>query len=182
MGQVFDIANAYVEAAAALDPFGATELGIAGYEEEVTDFSPDGIAARNELDRRTMTQLTAALPEDDHERLARDFMLERLQAKAALSDAGEDYRPLNILGAPSVEARGVFDQMPHSTRDEWQTIAVRMAKLPQVLAGFRATLEEGQRRGLISARRQALECAHQAEVWSGQGKAGASFFQRLVQA
>ena len=33
--------------------------------------------------------------------------------------------------------------------------------------GFRASLEHGRSRGLMAARRQAIECAKQAEAWSG---------------
>ncbi|MGI8684145.1 MAG: DUF885 family protein [Acidimicrobiales bacterium] len=49
---VTEVAEAFVADAAALDPVGATRQGIAGHESEMTDFSPDGVAARADLARR----------------------------------------------------------------------------------------------------------------------------------
>ena len=40
------VAERYLEVSAALDPCAATEFGIAGYDDEITDYSPDGVAAR----------------------------------------------------------------------------------------------------------------------------------------
>ena len=41
----------------AADPIGATYVGIAGHDDQLTDLSPDGFAARAELDRRTLAEL-----------------------------------------------------------------------------------------------------------------------------
>src|SRR5438093_469626 len=55
----------------------------------------------------------------------------------------------------------------YETADDWAVAAERMTKVPEALASFRAALEEGIRRELVSARRQALACARQAETWGG---------------
>ena len=46
MSQVYEIADQYVLAYAALDPIAATDAGIAGHETELTDYSPAGAEAR----------------------------------------------------------------------------------------------------------------------------------------
>ena len=46
MSEVYEIADRYVLAYAALDPIEATDAGIAGHEHELTDFSPDAGDAR----------------------------------------------------------------------------------------------------------------------------------------
>ena len=46
LSDVYEIADRYVLAYAALDPIEATDAGIAGHEDELTDFSPDASAAR----------------------------------------------------------------------------------------------------------------------------------------
>jgi uncharacterized protein (DUF885 family) len=180
MGQVFENANEYVEAFAALDPFAATMEGIPGHDDESTDYSPDGRAARAELNRRTRARLDAAVPESDDERLAREIMLERLQSALDLEAAGEDLRPISNLAAPSVTARQVFDLMSMEGEAGWQAVLKRLRALPDVLEGYRRTLEEGIARGKTSARRQAIESARQAEVWSGDGRREDSFFRRMV--
>ena len=42
------VAERYLAASAALDPCAATESGIAGYDDQITDYSPDGVTARAE--------------------------------------------------------------------------------------------------------------------------------------
>ena len=56
------IADSYVDEWAALDPIGATYVGIAGHDHRLTDLSPEGYAALAELDRRTLAQLDAGRP------------------------------------------------------------------------------------------------------------------------
>ena len=50
-------ARTYVERLAELDPVSATARGIVGYDDKMTDYSPEGIAARTDLDRTTLTEL-----------------------------------------------------------------------------------------------------------------------------
>ena len=52
MSEVYEIADQYVLAYAALDPIAATDAGIAGHDHELTDYSPDG-------ERRPATGSTA---------------------------------------------------------------------------------------------------------------------------
>ncbi len=59
MSRVFDLSSSYVDRSAALDPFLATALGIAGGEEDVTDLSPDGLEARVQLARQTIDEISA---------------------------------------------------------------------------------------------------------------------------
>ena len=58
--RVYEIADQYVLAYAALDPIAATDAGIAGHDDELTDFSPEGSEARDRLDRDTLAALDAA--------------------------------------------------------------------------------------------------------------------------
>ena len=59
MTEVFRLADAYVDELCALDPFSATALGIPGHDDDVTDFSPDGVEAHVDLERRTLRALDA---------------------------------------------------------------------------------------------------------------------------
>jgi hypothetical protein len=40
------VAERYLETFASLDPCAATEMGIIGHDDDVTDYSPDGVGAR----------------------------------------------------------------------------------------------------------------------------------------
>ena len=183
MSRIFDIADRYVDGIAALDPILATAIGVPGHEREMTDFSPDGVSAIAAFHVRSMAKLEAAPIEDDPaggparaDRIARSVMLERLGVHLDLFEAGEHFRDLNNIASPLQNIPQVFDQMPRSTEEEWSNIAARLQLVPQAIAGYRRTLSEGVQRGTPAARRQALEGARQAEVWSGD----AGFFAGLA--
>src|SRR5436190_15041917 len=107
MSHVFDIAHRYVDEIAALDPILATDIGVPGHEREMTDFSPEGVAAIAAFNRRYVADLEAVPPEDEAagspkaERIARNVMLERLGVHLDLFDAGEHVRDLHNLASPS---------------------------------------------------------------------------------
>ena len=56
------LADSYVEEYAALDPIAATSAGIAGHDDRLPDLSPDGFAARDDLARRALAEMTDAAP------------------------------------------------------------------------------------------------------------------------
>jgi uncharacterized protein (DUF885 family) len=179
MSEVYDIADKYVLAYAALDPIEATDAGIAGHEHELTDFSPDAGDARDQLDRATLAALANAPRTNDRDRIAADLMTERLALAVEMHTAGEELRALRIIGSPVQSIRGCFDLMAYDTDDDWQIAAQRLARVPESIASLEAALREGMQRGLLSARRQALGCAQQAATWGGE-HSDAPFFVALV--
>jgi uncharacterized protein (DUF885 family) len=162
-----------------LDPVLATSRGVTGHDAEMTDYSPDGQAARAALDRETLAQLSQIRPVSEPDRLAADVMRERLQVAADQDQAGERLRDLRIIGSPFQSIRQCFDLMATATDADWELIASRMERVPQALAGFESALREGRRRQVLAAQRQALVCADQGATWSGQKKAR-PFFETLA--
>ena len=176
---VRELADRYVDQSAVLDPILATSRGVTGHDAEMTDYSPDGQAARAALDRTTLAELSQIRPLSEPDRLAVDVMRERLQVAIDQDQAGERLRDLRIIGSPFQSIRQCFDLMATATDADWELIATRMERVPQALASFEAALREGQRRGVVAARRQALVCADQGATWSGQ-KATRPFFETLA--
>jgi len=179
MSEVYEIADQYVLAYVALDPIAATDAGIAGHDHELTDYSPEGNAARDRLNRDTLAALERAPRTDDRDRIAADVMTERLQLAAALHDADEELRSVRIIGSPVQEIRSCFDLMPFESEHDWEVAAQRLERVPESIASLEAALREGMARGLVSARRQAIGCAHQAATWGGESDA-TPFFVALV--
>src|SRR4051794_8902303 len=97
MATIFEIADAYIDKLAGLDPYMATLDGIAGHDDEATDYSVAGSEARAALDRDTLAQLAAAVVQDENDRIARDVMQERLSSRLAIHDAGEHLQTLGVL-------------------------------------------------------------------------------------
>jgi uncharacterized protein (DUF885 family) len=80
-------------------------------------------------------------------------------------EAGEGYRALSNLFSPVHAIRQVFMLMPTVTEEDWSVIARRMARVPVAYAGFRESLEEGARRGLLVAPRQVRTVVAQLDEW-----------------
>src|SRR3970282_1407177 len=140
------------------------------------DYSPEGAARIAALNQRTLVELQAETPADGRERVAREFMAERMGVQRDLYEASEQLRALRIIASPLQRGRSIFDDMPKATEEEWANIAARLALVPRVLAGYRQTLNTGIERGLVASQRQALEGAKQAETWSAEK----SFFDGLL--
>ena len=160
------LADGFVEQTATLDPVAATEFGIAGHEHELTDFSPDGFAARHELVTSTLDRLRAITPGDAREQIAHAAMVERLDAQAERFEAGVVEAELNVLTSPMHEIQMAFDLMDTEGDEAVEAIADRLAAVPQALDGWRATLLGCAGSGRVSARRQVLGAADQARRWS----------------
>ncbi len=181
MSQIYDIANDYVERYAALNPLSATSIGVPGYDDKMSDFSPQGADANADLKRQTIAALNSASVENERDRIAREAMLDDLRTDLDAHDAGEHLRGLRVLGSAFQGIRMTFDLMPRDTEEHWRNIAARLALVPQGLASYRQSLQEGARQSKTSSRRQAAGCAQQAQVWTG-ADGSTSFFHGLLEA
>ncbi len=180
MTRIYDIADKFVDRYAALSPNTATAMGVPGYEDQLTDYSPEGVASRAELASTTLRQLRAAAPENERDRIARDAMTERLELGRDEFERGEHFRVLSVIASPFQGLRQVFDLMPRETEEHWRNIAARMNVVPEALDGVTSTLREGQTRDMTASQRQARECALQAEAWTGMKPGSTAFFSGLV--
>jgi len=177
--QIAEIADHYVQRLAELSPNAATQLGIPGFDDRLSDFSPDGFEALQSHRQDTLQALDAAAIETENDRIARAVMREQLANQSELHDAGDHFRGLAILNSPLQSIRSVFDQMPRASAADWETIATRLGHIPQALAGYRRTLDTGAERRLVPAQRQVSECATQCDTWSN-GETG--FFAGVADA
>ena len=166
MAAISDLSSDYIDELAALDPVRAARMGIDQGGSDLTDYSPDGVERVAALMRSTASALRSAEPVDEAERLGRLFLLAQLDGELGLIETGERERQVSILAAPPSSIRTVFDLMPRADDDDWARIAARLTKVPDALAGYRATLEEGIASGRVAARRSAVAAAEQCATFS----------------
>lgn len=178
MTRIDELADRYVDAACALDPNQATYIGVAGYDDQLTDYGPEARAARAELARQVLSDLGDAPIETDNDRVCVTAMRERLGLELELHDAGELDGDLNVIESPVQSTRQVFDLMPTEGEDAWRTIATRMSAVPAALAAYRRSLVQARDGGRVAARRQVLACAGQCTQWTSGEDGG--FFGHLV--
>jgi uncharacterized protein (DUF885 family) len=165
------IADRFVDALCDIDPIVATQLGTRPGDDRLPDLSPAGMEAEAELARRTLAELDSvlvadpSLDDDPVERRCARLLRERLASDLGMHEAGEGFMTLNNLFSPIHAIRQVFSMMPAASDEDWAVIARRMARVPETYRGFRETLEEGCRRGLVVAPRQATTVVAQLDEW-----------------
>lgn len=156
------IAEGYVARAVELSPMTATHLGLPGRHDEYDDFSPAGWAAQASLRRETLASLRAAAPVDDIDRVTVEAMRERLGLAEEMHAAALDLAELNNLASPLQMVRDVLDLMPTDTPEQLETLARRLHRIPQALAGWDESLVAAAAMGRRAARRQVQACLTQA--------------------
>ncbi|MCW2705350.1 MAG: uncharacterized protein JWQ37_3345 [Blastococcus sp.] len=165
------VADRYVDAVCDLDPIVATSLGTRPGDDRLPDPSPAGLEAEATLTRETLAELDRVLAadpslvDDPVERSCARLLRERLGSELAAHEAGEGLRALSNLFSPVHSIRQVFSLMPAVTEEDWSVIARRMARVPTAYRGFRESLEEGARRGLLVAPRQVRTVVAQLDEW-----------------
>ncbi|WP_367130936.1 DUF885 domain-containing protein [Saccharothrix sp. HUAS TT1] len=176
---VHGISNQFVADYAAADPLAATFIGKPGHDDRLTDYSPEGHAARRELAQRALAAISAAEPADKSEADAKAVFLERVGLEVEIHEAGLMEGNLNVIASPVQSLREVFDQMPADTADDWAVIAKRLTALPEAVANLRTGLAHSADKGHVAALRQVGKVAEQCDTWAGRG-GQSSFFANLV--
>src|SRR5436190_23441478 len=109
---VHQTCDRFVDDFADAHPIAATAWGIAGHEERLTDYSPDGHAARATLAKNALREIEAIEPADASERAAKAVFTERVGLDVEIHEAGLDLGALNVIESPPQELRMAFDLMP----------------------------------------------------------------------
>lgn len=164
---IFAIASRYVDESAALDPFGATEMGVAGHDAEVSDLSPAAQEQQATLMRRTLADLEAAAAQGADDELARAVLRDSLAGEIERIAAGDYYYEVRNTAGPIQTLVEVFELMPRADEAGWQNIISRLQKLPEAAKTLERRLEEGMRRGQLSSRRQVEEAIRQLTRFAG---------------
>jgi uncharacterized protein (DUF885 family) len=137
-------------------------MGIAGFDDDITDYSPDGAAARADAARNGLRELDGVVSDDDVDAVTVAAMRERLGIQLDLHDAGFDVGELNVIASPLQSMRDVFDLMPTDTDEDWRTISLRMSRVPDRVAGYATSLRAAVAAGHPPAVRQVARGIEQA--------------------
>ncbi len=137
-------------------------MGITGHDDDITDYSPEGVAARADAARSALQELDRTSPADDVDRVTIAAMRERLGVRLELHDAALDVGELNVIASPLQTMRDVFDLMATDTDEDWALIGRRLSKLPQRVAGYAEALRAAVNSGHAPAARQVSRGIEQA--------------------
>ena len=162
------IAEEWVDTLCELDPDMRIWLGRDGDITSYGDFSPAGHETYISAVRAALTQLRAANPVDDIDRVTKLDLTADLELAIELSDSKWHLRDLNNIASPAQGVRDVFDLMPTDGVEAWEAVATKLGNVAGALAGYRESLTSGIREGHVPARRQIIEVITQAERNGGR--------------
>jgi len=137
-------------------------MGIIGHDDDITDYSPDGVTARVDAARSALRELDGTSPADDVDQVTIAAMCERLGLQIELHDARLDIGDLNVIASPLQSMRDVFDLMATDTDEDWALIGRRMSKVPDRVAGYVEALRAAVTAGRAPAARQVARGIQQA--------------------
>lgn len=157
------LAESYTDDHLRLSPLTAIAMGAPVGDDPIDDLSPDGLAARSALRRRTLEALEACTPVDDVDEVTVDALRERLGVEEAKHEAHLDAMSLNVIASPPQEIRDTLDLMPTSTEEDWAAIGTYLAAVPTALEQWHASLLHAAGHGHVAARRQVEETIAQME-------------------
>lgn len=161
---VFALCDEHVVATARRSPIFAVMSGVDVSDPE-PDYGPEGMAAQAARERQTLQELDTLPITGPADQLAADHMRERLNANLASYDAGDWMRSLRAPFGFVQMFRNYVDLIPAGDEDQWRGKVERIAAVPGLVAGWRRCLETGVSKGVVAARRQAVEAAAQAEKY-----------------
>jgi uncharacterized protein (DUF885 family) len=178
---VNEVGQRYFAERVVLEPNAAIVLGLGEPTTALTDFSPDAVAERADLLRRTLAALDAAeVGEGADSPLAKAFLAERLGTELRAMEAGDDLRRISNLWSYYAETRQIFDLLPTATEADWDLAAGRLENVPAAIRSAQAALDEGIRRGIVASHRQASAVAEQLATWAGEVPGARPWFNGFV--
>jgi uncharacterized protein (DUF885 family) len=168
-----DFADRLLHDVASLDPCAAVVEAGEQDVDGLTDYSPEGHQARADLAARALRELEilgAALPSATP---LRAHLAERLRARIAFHDAGEDLRELHAAATgplqlirqaveAAVTGRGTEGA---AYEDGWAGVGARLAAIPAAVDGYARSLLLAAERGDLPARRQVELVTQRCHNW-----------------
>ncbi len=151
MSDIFELSDQYIVESCTLDPMMATFWGVPGHDDEMTDYSPDGWAARLELQHRTIRNLERMSPAVAAIASPPRSCASVCEAESDLIESGEYHRWLNVLNSHHQYVREVFDFMPRESDEDWTNIRRRLAAVPRALDSLRASFVHAAGKGEVSS-------------------------------
>ncbi|GAB3599168.1 DUF885 domain-containing protein [Microbacterium tumbae] len=170
------IAEEWVDTLAVLEPTLGTYIGRNEANDRYADLSPEGRDHYAEQARRTLATLEAATPVDAVDRVTQSDLGSELRLELEFHEAQWHLRDLNVIASAAQDIRSAYDLMPTATVTDWETISARLSAIPKALRGYAESLREGIARGIVPARRQAVEVAVQIERYTADN----GFFAEFV--
>jgi uncharacterized protein (DUF885 family) len=161
--KIDQIADAWVDKIAELNPTFATYIGRPSGDDKLDDHSPEASEQMHTEMKRVLSELAAATPTDKVDEVTLDAMTQDLQLGVELHEAKVERRNLNNIASPAQGIRDIFDLSKTGTEGDWVNLVARMNAVSDSLDGYMRTLRQGIEANDAPARRQVITNIEQAE-------------------
>ena len=169
--EIFAISDEYIDALGRMSPSAATFLGIPGYDHLLDDFSVAAETKVANYRREVLTRVKAMEPIDEIDRIAKEVLIERVEASLQLFDSKEAFITYGPIANPVSGIRSIFTLMNTEGDEGVANVTSRLNAIGDALDSWKSTLEDMHALGKGTARRQVLGVASQLEVHGGGGYA-----------
>ena len=169
--EIFAISDEYIDALGRMSPSAATFLGIPGYDHLLDDFSVAAETKVANYRREVLTRVKAMEPIDEIDRIAKEVLIERVEASLQLFDSKEAFITYGPIANPVSGIRSIFTLMNTEGDEGVANVTSRLNAIGGALDSWKSTLEDMHALGKGTARRQVLGGASQLEVHGGGGYA-----------
>ncbi len=172
MATPFEISARFVDDLVATTPTFATLLGVPGHDALWDDLSPDGDAAKAQLARGVVADLSQHLEHPDpSQRLAAHVVSEFARHTIDAYEGLDHLRALAHTYSPFQGHREIFEFVDHTDPSAAANAARRLETIGEPLDGYRQTLIQGLELGEIVARRQVESVLEQIKRLVGPNSA-----------
>ena len=159
---VFALSDELVLQMVRLRPSAATMWGIAGWDDQWEDLSPDGVAAWHGLLKAFRARATQLPPaQSPWDSLAIDVLDTWLRHETQVVDSGQLFRCLGHIATPFQMFHFTLTHMARDPNAQQDAIRARLRNLPTALTHYRAALQHGLEIGERVAARQVRSCVQQ---------------------
>ena len=169
--EIFAISDEYMDTLGRMSPMNATALGIPGYDHLLDDFSVASETKAADYRRDVLGRVKAMAPIDDIDRIAKEVLIERVEASLKLFDSKEAFITYGPIANPASGIRSIFTIMNLEGPEAMANVTARLNAIGAALDSWKSTLEDMHSLGKGTSRRQVLGVANQLEVHGSGGYA-----------
>ena len=159
--QIFAISDEYIDTLGRMSPMNATALGISGYDHLLDDFSIAAETKAADYRRDVLSRVKAMAPIDEIDRIAKEVLIERVEASLNLFDSKEAFITYGPIANPASGIRSIFTIMNTEGAEAISNITSRLNAIGAALVSWQSTLEDMNALGKGTSRRQVLAVANQ---------------------
>lgn len=162
--EIFALSDEYIDKGARMSPMSCTALGIPGYDHLLDDFSVEGANKDADFVQGILDRAKKIAPTDEIDRIAKEVLVERLEAKLKLHHSKESFIAYSPIVNPAANIRSIFTIMNTDGEDGIANVTSRLNAVGAALDSWKSTIQEMHSQGLGTARRQVLSIAEQLKT------------------